>query len=170
MSTIHACDCPGECEGHGLSRRHALAGAAATGIGASLLAACGGDDDSGGASSSDSGESESGGSEDSGGDSGGGSGGQSEALAATSDIPEGGGMIFEDAAVVVTQPAAGTFMAFSTTCTHKGCPVNEVTETINCPCHGSKFSLEDGSPVGGPATKPLEEVTIQMDGDQIVLG
>ena len=27
---------------------------------------------------------------------------------------------------------------------------------IDCNCHGSKFSITDGSVLGGPATKPLE--------------
>ncbi len=170
MTSTHGPSCPATCACTvsterpvaGLSRRHALAGVAATGLGASLLAACGGSD-SGGSASGGSGDSASGGSGDSG-------GGQAGPLAATSEIPEGGGTIFDDAGVVVTQPAAGEFMAFSTTCTHQGCPVNEVAETIVCPCHGSQFSIEDGSAVQGPAQDPLQEIPITVEGDQIVLG
>ena len=52
----------------------------------------------------------------------------------------------------MTQPVAGTFKAFSATCTHQGCTVNEVAGgTINCPCHGSKFAVADGAPTAGPA-------------------
>ena len=90
-------------------------------------------------------------------------------LAATSDIPEGGGKIFPNERVVVTQPSAGEFNCFSAVCTHQGCLVSEVTETIDCKCHLSKFSLTDGSPVSGPATSALGEVEISVSGDSISL-
>jgi Rieske Fe-S protein len=38
---------------------------------------------------------------------------------------------------------------------------------IPCPCHGSRFSLEDGSPLSGPATASLASVEITVDGDSI---
>jgi Rieske Fe-S protein len=92
------------------------------------------------------------------------------ALASTSDVPVGGGKVFADKDVVVTQPTAGDFKAFSATCTHQGCKVKSVTDgQIVCPCHGSKYAVADGSVVGGPAKKPLPEKTISVDGDSIVL-
>ncbi|MBB5135986.1 Rieske Fe-S protein [Thermocatellispora tengchongensis] len=91
-------------------------------------------------------------------------------FATTADIPEGGGKVFESEKVVVTQPSAGQFKAFDITCTHQGCPVDAVADgTINCPCHGSKFSISDGSVQGGPATKPLAEKKIKVSGDSISL-
>ncbi|WP_336208966.1 Rieske (2Fe-2S) protein [Nonomuraea sp. LPB2021202275-12-8] len=91
-------------------------------------------------------------------------------LAKTADIPVGGGTIFKDQKIVVTQPTAGEFKAFSATCTHKGCAVASVeNETINCPCHGSKFKIADGSVAQGPATEPLAAQEIKVDGDQITL-
>ncbi|MEO3885044.1 Rieske (2Fe-2S) protein [Nonomuraea sp. B5E05] len=96
--------------------------------------------------------------------------GGGKALADTSDIPEGGGKVFENEKVVVTQPTAGDFKAFSAVCTHAGCTVATVSNnTINCPCHGSKFSIEDGSVADGPAGGPLEEKKISVDGDKIRL-
>ncbi len=78
------------------------------------------------------------------------------ALAAASEIPVGGGMVFTAAKVVVTQPAAGEFKAFSAVCTHAQCLVDKVAMgTIDCPCHGSQFSVKDGSVVSGPAPSPL---------------
>jgi Rieske Fe-S protein len=95
---------------------------------------------------------------------------QGAALAKTSDIPVGGGKVFAQQDVVVTQPAAGKFHAFSATCTHQGCQVGEVTGgTINCPCHGSKFAVADGSVVNGPAKKPLPERSVTVTGEEIRL-
>ncbi|MFI6350967.1 Rieske (2Fe-2S) protein [Streptomyces sp. NPDC050560] len=96
----------------------------------------------------------------------GGSGGK--VLAKTSDIPVGGGKVFGDDGVVVTQPKKGDFKAFSSTCTHQGCTVADVAGgTINCPCHGSKFSIEDGSVKHPPAPEGLATEKIQVSGSSI---
>lgn len=92
------------------------------------------------------------------------------ALAKTSEIPVGGGKIFKKEGVVVTQPTEGEFKAFSNRCTHKQCPVTSVEGgTINCPCHGSKFSIADGSVKASPAPEPLPAAEIKVDGDAITL-
>jgi Rieske Fe-S protein len=89
---------------------------------------------------------------------------------ATSEVPVGGGVILEDADYVITQPTAGEFKAFSKICTHEGCPVGSVADgTINCPCHGSKYSIEDGSVVNPPAPDPLEEAEVTVAGDRVVV-
>jgi len=92
------------------------------------------------------------------------------ALASLDDIPVGGGKIFADKGVVVTQPKKGTIKAFSATCTHAGCAVTEVKGgTINCNCHGSKFKVSDGSVKNGPANRPLAQVGVKVTGSSIVL-
>ena len=98
---------------------------------------------------------------------GGGATSQAGGLAKTSEIPVGGGKIFADAQTVVTQPEAGQFKAFTSICTHQQCPVADVTDTINCKCHGSKFSITDGSVVNPPAQRPLAAKTVTVDGDTI---
>ena len=132
-----------------LTRRHAIAGAAGVGLGVPLLAACAG------------------GSNGTGGNPGGGSGGSD--LGSTSDVAVGSGRIYADQNVVVTQPTKGDFKCFSATCTHQGCQVSQVSNTINCGCHGSQFSIEDGSVVQGPATAPLPEKRIDVKGGEITL-
>jgi Rieske Fe-S protein len=157
----------------GVSRRAVLRAAALAGAGVPLLAACG--SGSADASAPDS-------TSKSGRGSGGGtptpsdtsasnaSGGSSSALATTSQVPKGGGIILPDAGVVITQPSAGTFEGFSSTCTHMGCTLNDVSDgTINCICHGSQFSIKNGSVVTGPATVPLPKKPLAVKGKDITL-
>jgi Rieske Fe-S protein len=90
------------------------------------------------------------------------------ALAKIADVPVGSGVIVDD--IVVTQPTAGVFKGFSSVCTHAGCNVSKIENgTIDCPCHGSKFSLE-GAVVHGPAKDPLEAKAVSVQGDSIVAG
>jgi nitrite reductase/ring-hydroxylating ferredoxin subunit len=98
------------------------------------------------------------------------SGSGPEVLGKTTDIPVGGGVVYPNQHVVVTQPTAGTFKGFSSTCTHLGCTVNKVADgLIQCPCHGSKYSVTDGSVKAGPAPKPLPAENISVKGGQVVL-
>ena len=157
------------------TRRGALAGIGLAGLAAGL-AACGGSsggssDASGSSSGGASGSSSaaSGGSSSSSSSSGGSSSGGT-ALASTSDIPVGGGKIFTSEKVVVTQPTAGQFKGFSAICTHLGCTVDQVADgTIDCPCHGSKYSVKDGHVVHGPAPKPLPPKKLDVAGGKISL-
>jgi Rieske Fe-S protein len=93
------------------------------------------------------------------------------ALASTSDIPVGGGKIFEQQGVVVTQPQKGSIKAFSAKCTHQGCTVTSVSDgTINCACHASRFDIADGSVKSGPASRPLPAAGVTVSGEKIRLG
>ncbi|MBT2899547.1 Rieske (2Fe-2S) protein [Streptomyces sp. McG3] len=92
-------------------------------------------------------------------------------LARTADIPVGGGTVFKERKVVVTQPEEGEFRAFSAVCTHASCLVSTVSDgTINCPCHGSKYSITDAAVEAGPATRPLPAERITVAGGAIRLG
>jgi len=148
------------------SRRNLMAGLAAAGVAVPVLAACGsssdttGTTDPAGSTSSDT-------SASSGSSSTAKSGGDT---IPTSEIPVGGGKIFASDKVVVTQPTAGDFKAFTAVCTHQGCILANVSDgTINCTCHFSKFSIEDGSVVNGPATKALAEKTVTVSGSSLTV-
>ncbi|MGC5052025.1 Rieske (2Fe-2S) protein [Micromonospora sp. DT48] len=144
------------------TRRAVLTGAGAVGA-AMALTACGGGDDDGAAPSPGPQVTDTG-------DAGGGDRSGAQSLARTTDIPVGGGAVFAAQGVVITQPTAGEFKGFDPVCTHQGCPVSNVDGgTINCTCHGSRFSIEDGSVKAGPATTPLPAKDIRVDGDQIAL-
>jgi Rieske Fe-S protein len=85
-------------------------------------------------------------------------------------IPVGGGKVFADQKVVVTQPTEGEFKAFTAVCTHKGCTVANVSDgTINCGCHGSKFDIATGEVKNGPATKPLPTKTVSVTGEGVTV-
>lgn len=97
--------------------------------------------------------------------------GQSEkAVIPKQDVPVGGGTIIEKSLVVVTQPAAGEFKAFSAVCTHQGCPVTSVEDgTIDCVCHGSEFDIATGEVQRGPATKPLPPRRLSVSADAVTV-
>jgi nitrite reductase/ring-hydroxylating ferredoxin subunit len=149
--------------------------AALAGASAPLLAACGGSDDAsgGGSTPSASGSSSAPGTSSTAPSSttpstsasaGGGS-----VLGPVSDVPVGGGKVFTDAKVVVTQPTAGQYKGFSAVCTHQGNPIGSVEGgQIVCPFHNSHFSITDGSPVSGPAQTPLPAVNVAVQGSNIV--
>jgi Rieske Fe-S protein len=156
------------------TRRGVLAGVGLVGL-AGAVSACG----SGGSSSSSAATnagappSTGAGSAPSSASGGGGStgGAQGSALATTSEIPVGNGKIFTTEKVVVTQPNSGDFKAFSAVCTHMGCIVSKIAKgTIDCPCHGSQYSIKNGAVVAGPAPAPLPAQAIKVSGSDIILG
>jgi Rieske Fe-S protein len=148
-------------------RRTLVTGLAAGAVAVPLLAACGsgGAGDAAGTSPTASGPASSGAS--------GGSAGSARTTAGltpTSAIPVGGGKIFDSEKVVVTQPTQGEFKAFSAVCTHMSCLVTQVSDgLIQCPCHGSEYSITDGSVQGGPAPRPLPEERITVAHGEITL-
>jgi len=146
------------------TRRGVVATAGGVGL-AAVLAACGSDSSNASSDSSSSDTAPASAGSTTSAASGGGT-----ALAKTTDIPVGGGKIFADQKVVVTQPTAGQFKGFTAICTHQGCTVSDVSGgTINCPCHGSKFKVADGSVANGPATSPLGAEQITVSGDEVTL-
>jgi Rieske Fe-S protein len=149
------------------TRRNVLFGVAAAGVAVPVLAACGSSDPDSTDTPTDAATSPS--------DSPSTPSGDSSSPAAgggikTSDIPVGGGTIFPDEKLVVTQPTKGDFKAFSAVCTHAGCLVNQVADKqIKCPCHFSRYSITDGSVEGGPAPQPLAKKTVKVTGDTLTV-
>jgi Rieske Fe-S protein len=84
-------------------------------------------------------------------------------------VPVGGGTVYQDLEVVVTQPEAGRFEGLSAVCTHTGCIVDKVTSgLIECPCHGSRYHL-DGTVARGPAPRALTPRPVTVVAGTIVL-
>jgi quinol---cytochrome c reductase iron-sulfur subunit len=61
------------------------------------------------------------------------------------------------------------YLAYSKICTHAGCPVGLYEQSSNslfCPCHQSVFDvLEGAKPIGGPATRPLPQLPLEVGTD-----
>jgi nitrite reductase/ring-hydroxylating ferredoxin subunit len=147
----HAPDAP--LEPGAMARRRFLGCALAFGVAGPILVAC---------SSSDGAAGSSGG----GGDT---SPAAGASLVAAADVPVGGGVALTDVKIVVTQPTEGQFKAFSAVCTHQGATIDKVEGgDMVCPLHGSRFSIKDGSVDNGPATNPLPEIAVKVQGGNVV--
>lgn len=72
--------------------------------------------------------------------------------------------------VVVAQPTAGKFVAFSNRCTHQGGQVQVVQDLLlRCPLHGAEFDAATGVPTSGPTRRPLDVVSVTVNGDTLTL-
>ncbi len=78
---------------------------------------------------------------------------------------QGGIVDAGDSTVGAYRDPAGGLHVVSLTCTHLACTVkwNDAEDTWDCPCHGSRFSI-DGDVLEGPATRPLQR--LDSDGSE----
>jgi Rieske Fe-S protein len=132
---------------------------------------------SGDASGDSSGGGKSGGGSD-GGKAGGGkqkaSGGDAKAggpaIASTSEVAPGSALKFKDSGnpAFLVHLDSGNFVAYSAICTHQGCTVAYQGGQLACPCHGSVFDpANGGAVVTGPATTPLPEIPVKVQGGEV---
>ncbi|MEY9850394.1 Rieske Fe-S protein [Leifsonia sp. EB41] len=128
-----------------------IGGVSAAGAGVLLLAAC--TPEGSGASSGD------------------GSGNGGSATVALSSIPVGGAVSAQlgSTPIVVSQPSAGSVVAFSAVCTHQGCTVAPQGKEFDCPCHGSRFDAATGDVINGPASTPLTKLKTAVSGDKVTV-
>ncbi|MET8225316.1 Rieske 2Fe-2S domain-containing protein [Streptomyces sp. NPDC005301] len=92
-------------------------------------------------------------------------------LGAESEVPKGGAKLYRDHNVVVSHAEDGSLKAYSTICTHAGCPINKLAgTTLTCPCHGSEFDARTGKVLHAPATEPLHELSVEARDGKIVAG
>ena len=85
---------------------------------------------------------------------------------ATTQVPVGSAVIVGD--VIIAQPTAGNFVAYSTTCPHQGNKITQVDDgTVTCTAHNSVFDIADGAVLDGPARDPLTPGKATVDGDTV---
>ena len=101
-----------------------------------------------------------------------GGGAGAEEIAKLADIPVGGSIsaTLDGKPILVAQPTEGTVVAFSAICTHKGCVVAPDAAEFACPCHGSRYASATGEVTAGPASRPLDPVTVTVEGDSVTAG
>jgi nitrite reductase/ring-hydroxylating ferredoxin subunit len=61
-------------------------------------------------------------------------------------------------------------VALANRCTHRGGPLHDGTvdgDTITCPLHGSRFCVDDGAVVEGPATRPAPVFETRMTAGRV---
>ncbi|MBO3129504.1 Rieske 2Fe-2S domain-containing protein [Dermatophilus congolensis] len=78
--------------------------------------------------------------------------------------PVGGAAFIEDPALVVTQPKKGSYMVFSSVCTHDGGIIDQMSDDgkLVCPKHGAQYDPATGQPVAGPAPAALQKFDVPV--------
>ena len=92
-------------------------------------------------------------------------------LANTGDVPVGSAVVVDNpdgGKLVVVQASQGQFTGLSAICTHQRCTVGVNGDRLDCPCHGSRYSLT-GEVLRGPATASLPTVGVAVSGEDVVL-
>jgi Rieske Fe-S protein len=88
-------------------------------------------------------------------------------------LPVGGAMTFqypdETQTCLVVRPRAETLVAYNQDCTHLSCAVIPRCDKgqLVCPCHHGLFDLETGRPIAGPPRRPLTQVLLEVEGNDI---
>jgi Rieske Fe-S protein len=95
-------------------------------------------------------------------------------IARVGEIPIGGVKLFAypgpaDQCILV-RTSEDVYVAYSQKCTHLSCAVfySDQNRRLECPCHTGYFSIEDGSVLQGPPTRPLPKVILERRGPELV--
>ncbi|GGW60168.1 Rieske (2Fe-2S) protein [Streptomyces griseoloalbus] len=90
-------------------------------------------------------------------------------LGPESEVAEDGAKLYRDSHVVVSRGEDGALKAYSSLCTHAGCPINKLEGTkLICPCHGSEFDATTGKVLREPAVAPLKPLTVEVKNGTMV--
>ena len=104
------------------------------------------------------------------------SGPASKVVATAADVPVGSVFKFNDPnsgmPAYLMQPAAGTFLAYSSKCTHQGCVVEAYPDAsgFGCACHGAKYDstgTPDETTSKNLTATPLAKIALTVTGDEI---
>ena len=104
------------------------------------------------------------------------SGPASKVVATAADVPVGSVFKFTDPnsgmPAYLMQPAAGTFLAYSSKCTHQGCVVEAYPDAsgFGCACHGAKYDstgTPDEATSKNLTATPLAKISLTVMGDEI---
>ncbi len=94
-------------------------------------------------------------------------------VAAEADLVEGSPVAATVGIVpLVLVRSQGEIYALNDRCTHRGGPLHEgtlVDDCIECPWHGSRFRLADGSVAQGPATQPEPAFEVRVTAGRVLV-
>ena len=96
-------------------------------------------------------------------------------VCSTTDVKPGAAARFDvDDRRLCVVNVGGDFYVIGDTCSHADYSLSEgdVWEDereIECPKHGSTFSLETGEPQSLPATRPVPVYAVRVEGDDVVV-
>jgi len=95
-------------------------------------------------------------------------------IARLGEVPVQGVKLFtypgpDDQCILVRTSEDG-YVAYSQKCTHLSCAVYYAPDRhrLECPCHQGYFSIDDGSVLQGPPTRPLPRVILEKRGSELV--
>lgn len=92
-------------------------------------------------------------------------------VATTDDLSAGEGILVDvDGESIALFEVDDGYYAISNTCTHSGGSLCDgmVTGTmVTCPLHGAAFDITSGDVMGPPASEPVEQYDVTVDGDEI---
>lgn len=93
-------------------------------------------------------------------------------VATKSEIPQNTIREFEVSGVMLAiANLNGEFYAVENSCTHDGGPLGEGEVVdgccVECPRHGAKFDLKTGDVTSLPATTPIKNYEVKVEGDEI---
>jgi len=93
-----------------------------------------------------------------------------DVLATVASIPVGNAVsaTLDGKPILISQPTAGTIVAFTAICTHQGCTVAPAGKEFHCPCHGSVYNAATGAVITGPAPLPLAAIPVKVEGGNVV--
>ena len=97
-----------------------------------------------------------------------------QTVARLGEIPVGGVRLFtyptKDDHCILVRTVENEHVAFSQKCTHLSCAVyfSQKSNRLECPCHQGFFSVQDGSVLQGPPSRPLPRIVLEIRGDEIV--
>jgi Rieske Fe-S protein len=93
-----------------------------------------------------------------------------DVLATVASIPVGNAVsaTLDGKPILISQPTAGTIVAFTAICTHQGCTVAPAGKEFHCPCHGSVYNAATGAVITGPAPAPLASIPVKVDAGNVL--
>ena len=81
--------------------------------------------------------------------------------------PDGGAILVQAAGVaapfLVVHHSGDLYSVYRGLCPHASCPLGVADGLIECPCHGSRFSPDDGSVLNPPAQSALQSYASHLD-------